>query len=78
MQETPHHTRVLLGCRDLIKKLLEIDRTLRIGCMKNGPLDVMQHKWFEKIDWEDVAEQKLKVSTSAEHLHASFELLDKK
>ena len=30
--------------RDLIKKLLVQDRTKRLGCMKGGAEDVMNHK----------------------------------
>lgn len=42
-----------LAAKDLVKKLLEVDRTQRIGCMKNGTQDVKEHKWFEKVNWDD-------------------------
>ncbi|CAI5455394.1 unnamed protein product [Caenorhabditis angaria] len=42
-----------LAAKDLVKKLLEVDRTQRIGCMKNGTQDVKDHKWFEKVVWDD-------------------------
>ncbi|KAG5189131.1 camp-dependent protein kinase catalytic subunit [Tribonema minus] len=38
--------------RDLIKKLLVIDRTKRLGCIRGGGKAVQEHKWFEKLDWE--------------------------
>ncbi|CAD6185374.1 unnamed protein product [Caenorhabditis auriculariae] len=43
-----------LAAKDLVKKLLEVDRTQRLGCMKNGAQDVKEHKWFEKVNWEDL------------------------
>lgn len=45
--------------KDLVRKLLQIDRTIRIGNMKNGALDVMDHKWFADINWDDVINMKL-------------------
>ncbi|RCN26527.1 hypothetical protein ANCCAN_27746 [Ancylostoma caninum] len=50
-----------LVAKDIVKKLLEIDRTLRLGCMKNGVRDVLDHKWFQKIDWEDLRQLKVEV-----------------
>jgi len=46
--------------KDLIKKLLVIDRTKRIGNLKAGAEDVKRHKWFKGVDWEDVYYRKLK------------------
>jgi len=46
--------------KDLIRKLLVIDRTKRIGNLKNGADDIKNHKWFKGIDWEDVYSRKLK------------------
>lgn len=46
--------------KDLIKKLLVIDRTKRIGNLKAGAEDVKKHKWFKGVDWEDVYYRKLK------------------
>ncbi|GMT32842.1 hypothetical protein PFISCL1PPCAC_24139, partial [Pristionchus fissidentatus] len=43
-----------LLAKDLVKKLLEIDRMSRLGCLKGGALDVMEHRWFEKISWKDM------------------------
>ena len=33
--------------KDLIRKLLVIDRTKRIGNLKNGADDIKNHKWFK-------------------------------
>lgn len=46
--------------RDLIKKLLVVDRTRRLGNMKNGADDVKRHRWFRTVDWEAVPQRKLK------------------
>ncbi|XP_051882042.1 cAMP-dependent protein kinase catalytic subunit PRKX isoform X2 [Pristis pectinata] len=46
--------------KDLIKKLLVIDRTRRLGNMKNGADDVKRHRWFKYVDWEAVPLRKLK------------------
>ncbi|XP_036695613.1 cAMP-dependent protein kinase catalytic subunit PRKX isoform X2 [Balaenoptera musculus] len=46
--------------KDLIKKLLVVDRTRRLGNMKNGAEDVKRHRWFRTTDWEAVPERKLK------------------
>ena len=46
--------------RDLIRKLLVIDRTKRIGNLKNGADDIKNHKWFKGLDWLDVFNRKLK------------------
>lgn len=48
--------------RDLVKKLLEVDRTQRIGCMKNGTQDVKEHKWFEKVNWDDTLHLRVEVN----------------
>nr|XP_005335605.2 cAMP-dependent protein kinase catalytic subunit PRKX [Ictidomys tridecemlineatus] len=46
--------------KDLIKKLLVVDRTKRLGNMKNGANDVKQHRWFRAVDWDAVPQRKLK------------------
>ncbi|KAM5197311.1 cAMP-dependent protein kinase catalytic subunit PRKX [Hipposideros larvatus] len=46
--------------KDLVKKLLVVDRTRRLGNMKNGADDVKRHRWFRTVDWEAVPQRKLK------------------
>lgn len=46
--------------KDLIRKLLVVDRTQRLGNMKNGAEDVKRHRWFRDVDWEGVPLRKLK------------------
>uniref|UniRef100_A0A8C4VSS3 Protein kinase domain-containing protein n=1 Tax=Gopherus evgoodei TaxID=1825980 RepID=A0A8C4VSS3_9SAUR len=50
-----------LYVKDLIKKLLVVDRTRRLGNMKNGADDVKRHRWFRSTDWDAVPQRKLKV-----------------
>lgn len=49
--------------RDLVKKLLQRDQFKRLGNLKNGAADVMNHKWFADIRWDDVAASKLMVNS---------------
>ncbi|XP_072034714.1 cAMP-dependent protein kinase catalytic subunit PRKX-like [Amphiura filiformis] len=46
--------------RDMIKRLLVIDRTKRLGCMLNGCKDITGHRWFMSIDWDQVKQRQLK------------------
>ncbi|CEG77567.1 Putative cAMP-dependent protein kinase 10 [Rhizopus microsporus] len=39
------------AAKDLLKKLLVIDRTRRLGNLKGGADDVKRHKWFRTTDW---------------------------
>ncbi|KAI8639824.1 camp-dependent protein kinase 10 [Parasitella parasitica] len=39
------------SARDLLKKLLVIDRTKRLGNLKGGADDIKKHKWFRTTDW---------------------------
>jgi len=45
--------------RDIITGLLKVDRTRRLGNMRNGAQDVQNHPWFCHVNWEDIAEQKM-------------------
>ncbi|XP_055376245.1 cAMP-dependent protein kinase catalytic subunit 3 [Condylostylus longicornis] len=45
--------------KDLIKKLLVLDRTKRMGNMKNGADDVKRHRWFKHLNWNDVLNKKI-------------------
>mmetsp|Transcript_48583 Transcript_48583/g.126060 ORF Transcript_48583/g.126060 Transcript_48583/m.126060 type:complete len:338 (-) Transcript_48583:544-1557(-) len=40
-----------MQAKDLIKKLLQSDRSKRLGNLKNGGEDVKRHKWFKGFDW---------------------------
>ena len=36
---------------DLIQKLLVNDISQRLGCGINGPVDIKNHRWFNRVDW---------------------------
>jgi protein kinase A len=54
----PAHFSVKL--KNLLKDLLQVDLTKRIGNLKNGVSDIKQHRWFNKIDWTAVYEKTIK------------------
>lgn len=47
--------------KDLLKKLLVIDRTKRLGNMKGGAQDVKKHKWFRNTDWHALLNKTVRV-----------------
>jgi serine/threonine protein kinase len=46
--------------RDLIKRLLAHNPTLRLGSGKGGAADVKAHPWFTNFDWAAFAKRSLK------------------
>ncbi|XP_030642447.1 cAMP-dependent protein kinase catalytic subunit PRKX-like [Chanos chanos] len=56
--ECPRHLDFYV--KDLIKKLLVVDKGKRLGSLKNGAEDVKKHRWFRLIDWDAVPHRKLK------------------
>jgi serine/threonine protein kinase len=46
------------NAKNLIKKLLIADLTKRYGCLKKGPADVKNHKWFSAINYEEMFQKK--------------------
>eukprot|EP00920_Eleutheroschizon_duboscqi_P031316 GHVT01075686.1.p1 GENE.GHVT01075686.1~~GHVT01075686.1.p1 ORF type:complete len:618 (-),score=83.89 GHVT01075686.1:1797-3650(-) len=38
--------------RSLIKRLLTPDPSRRYGCLRDGPEDIKNHKFFKPVDWE--------------------------
>ncbi|UJR37104.1 hypothetical protein I4U23_029808 [Adineta vaga] len=57
----PCHSEIIdqIG-RNLIRKLLERDRTRRLGCMAGGVNDIKRHRWFKRVSWTDIMEQRIK------------------
>jgi serine/threonine protein kinase len=45
--------------RDLVRRLLTADRTLRLGCMRAGVADITAHAWFAGVSWEAAAARAL-------------------
>eukprot|EP01137_Pigoraptor_chileana_P020632 Opistho-2@496 len=46
--------------KDLIKGLLQVDRTRRLGNLKNGAADIRNHPWFASMDWSALERQRVK------------------
>eukprot|EP00899_Mesostigma_viride_P009418 jgi/Mesvir1/18478/Mv14326-RA.2 len=46
--------------RDLIRGLLVTDRSMRLGNLKDGALDIKRHRWFSGFDWKGVAQQTMR------------------
>ncbi|CAH0557426.1 unnamed protein product [Brassicogethes aeneus] len=40
--------------RDLIMNLLQLDLTRRCGNLKNGPIDIKKHKWFNSVSYSKI------------------------
>mmetsp|Transcript_10064 Transcript_10064/g.17688 ORF Transcript_10064/g.17688 Transcript_10064/m.17688 type:complete len:337 (+) Transcript_10064:213-1223(+) len=47
------------NAKNLIKKLLVADLTKRFGCLKRGAADVMDHKWFSGLKFDDLLNKKI-------------------
>ncbi|KCV72224.1 AGC/PKA protein kinase [Fonticula alba] len=47
------------NARDLIHRLLQPDLSKRFGNLKNGAMDIKNHRWFMGVDWQAV--EKLEV-----------------
>ena len=45
--------------KDVVKGLLTIDQTKRLGALKRGAHDIKRHKFFAGIDWEVLVSRKL-------------------
>lgn len=45
--------------KDLIKKLLNIDRSERLGCLKGGAEDIKAHRWFKSLNWDALYQRKI-------------------
>ena len=53
------------NCRMLVKKLLVADLSKRYGNLKAGPDDIVQHKWFQGVNWEKQFDYTVKISLKA-------------
>jgi len=71
--EFPPH--VDTRAKDLISKLLQVDKMKRLGNLKGGAEDVKTHEWFTGVDWKKVADRKIpapfpvKVSSPGDSRH---------
>lgn len=47
------------AARSIIKKLLTSDLTKRYGCLVGGADDIMQHRYFRVMNWDDLHNRKI-------------------
>lgn len=47
------------SCKSLVKSMLEVDPTKRVGSLKAGVYDIKAHKWFQEINWNSMLHQKM-------------------
>jgi hypothetical protein len=47
------------NAKDIIKSFLTADLTRRLGNLYGGSVDVMNHTWFEGVNWHDVLEKRI-------------------
>lgn len=55
--EFPQH--IDPDARDLIARLLQHDKSKRLGCLYNKADGLKQHKWFKGVNWEDILQRKV-------------------
>ena len=61
------------NCRMLVKKILVADLSKRYGNLKAGADDIVQHKWFQGVNWE----QQLQYKVNAPYIWGRGEWVDK-
>lgn len=44
---------------DLIRRLLKVDQTRRLGNLKDGAKDIKEHPFFKGVDWDQVKNMKV-------------------
>ncbi|CAH2234150.1 cAMP-dependent protein kinase catalytic subunit 1-like [Pararge aegeria] len=49
---------LVLECKNIIKGLLQVDTTKRLGCLKNGVFEIKGHPWFSDISWQSILQQR--------------------
>lgn len=45
--------------KDLITRLLEKDKSKRLGSLRGGVDDIRNHAWFQGVDWQKVLDRKI-------------------
>ena len=56
-----HHIQGSYRClKDFTTRLICVDATRRLGCLKRGSTDVKNHPWFLELDWAQLEAKTLK------------------
>ena len=55
----PWPAQLSASARDFIDKLLTVDPTRRLGCLKGGAKDVRQHPWYQGLDFRALESKQL-------------------
>lgn len=58
--------------RSFISELLQKNKSKRLGCLKGGIDDVMNHPWLKGVDWNLLEKMDLKSPYSPEKLKSTF------
>ena len=56
--------------KDLLKKLMNLNKSMRYGCLKNGANDIKNHAFFSGFDWDKAAKR---INPSPIQLHLDSE-----
>jgi protein kinase X len=57
--------------KDLIRKLMHLDRSKRIGILEGGADDMQKHKWFKGMDWDAMLRKEIPPQIVPEVRHAA-------
>ena len=62
--------------------LLQVDLTKRYGNLRNGVMDIKNHKWFQTTEWIAVYQKKVSINPQSiqiklHQLYSSFYLPEK-
>ncbi|CAM9531166.1 unnamed protein product [Ectocarpus fasciculatus] len=49
------------AAKDIVRKLLKINKSKRLGKAAGGAGSVMKHKWYSGFDWEGLLKKQLEV-----------------
>lgn len=49
------------AAKDIVRKLLKINKSKRLGKAAGGASSVMKHKWYSGFDWEGLLKKQLEV-----------------
>ncbi|XP_012225214.1 cGMP-dependent protein kinase, isozyme 1 isoform X2 [Linepithema humile] len=55
--DVPIPSTVKNSAKNLMRRLLQFNPTKRLGYLRNGAMDVRNHKWFHNFDWKSLQNQ---------------------